>query len=194
MKHLVFFLQMFVIATAVALTSCGGASVQSPCSVEVFIPLKQYTDVALMDQHGRLIDSTLTVQNDSIRFVRDDVAEMPYVAKLCITNPADSLDILYMPFVVEGGTVNIEISDVLNLSGTSDNRALFKFIKAKNKFVANYQNPGHDLEQLNRDYSQFYADQMILNCDNMVGRYIFETYGSLLTKEDAERVKEKIHD
>lgn len=192
MKHFLFFLQITVIAAAAALTSCGGAPVQSPCSVEVFIPLKQYTEVSLMDQHGKLIDSTLTLSNDSIRFTRDDIKAMPYMAKLCIVNPNDSLDILYMPLVIEGGTVKVEISDVLNLEGTPDNRALLKFIKAKNSFAANYQNPDHDLEKLNRDYSKFYSDQMILNYDNVVGRYIYDAYGSLLTPEDEQRVKEKL--
>lgn len=192
MKHFLFFLQMSVIAATSVLTSCGGAPVKSPCSVEVFIPLKQYTEVELLGQHGKIIDSTLTIANDSVRFMRDDIDNMPYVAKLCFKNPSDSLDILYMPMVIEGGTVKVEISDVLNLTGTDDNRALFRFIKAKNSFAANYQNPDYDLDKLNRDYSKFYSDQMILNSDNAVGRYLLDTYGSLLTSEDMRRVKEKI--
>ncbi|MCI8999020.1 MAG: hypothetical protein HFJ95_08515 [Muribaculaceae bacterium] len=192
MKHLLFFRTILMVSIVAMLTACGGAPVQSPCSVEVFIPLKQYTQVSLVDQHGKLLDSTLTIAKDSIRFTRDDITSMPYVAKLLIVNPSDSLDMLYMPFVVEGGKVEIEISDVLNLTGTDDNRALFKFIKAKNNFAARYQNPEHDLEKLNRDYSKFYSDQMLVNSDNAVGKYLYETYGSLLTSEDDKRVKEKL--
>ena len=138
MKHFLFFLQMSVIAAAAVLPS----------------------EVEPLGQHGKLIDSTLTIANDSVRFMRDDIDNMPYVANLCFKNPSDSLDILYMPMVIEGGTVKVEISDVLNLTGTDDNRALFRFIKAKNSFAAHYQNPDYDLDKLNRDYSKFYSDKL----------------------------------
>lgn len=192
MKHLKFFLHIILVGlSAAALASCGGAPVKSECRVEVWSPVERYSEVALLDSRGAVIDSTLSVVNDSIRFTRNDIDEMPYVAVIRLVNPADSIDMVYMPIVVEGGTVALTLGDEISLGGTDDNSAMFRFLKAKNSFTSHYANPGNDLEQLERDYSKFFADQILLNFDNVVGRYIYDTYGSQLIAEDRARVEEK---
>lgn len=192
MKHLKFFLHVLVVAVSAAvMSSCGGAPVKSECNVEVYSPIARYSEVVLLDSHGAVLDSTLRVVNDSIRFSRNDIDEMPYVAVIRMVNPADSIDMVYMPVVIEGGTVVLNLGDEISLGGTADNRAMYKFLKAKNSFVRTYSNPEHDLERLESDYSRFFADQIMLNFDNVVGRYIYDTYGSQLTREDRMRVEEK---
>ena len=177
------------------LAACGGKSKQGPCSVEVYYPNAEFTEVRLIDPTGHMIDSTLTIRNDSIRFSRNDTARMPYVAVLMLTNPTDSINFVSMPVVIEAGTVKLELTDRISLSGTDDNKKLFEFQKAKNTFTRQYDekmNPEHDVQKLKADYSKFYSDQAILNKDNVVGEYIFDTYRSIMTLDDENRVKEWI--
>ena len=140
-----------------------------------------------------MIDSTLSIRNDSIRFTRNDSAKMPYVAVLMLTNPADSLNFIGMPMVIEAGTVKLELTDHVSLSGTKDNKKMHEFLKAKNNFTLHYDekmNPEHDVKKLKADYSKFYSDQSLLNSDNIVGEYISMAYRQLMTREDEKRVKE----
>ncbi|MDE6548103.1 MAG: hypothetical protein K2L22_03800 [Muribaculaceae bacterium] len=182
-------------AMLLLLAACGGKSKQGPCSVEVYYPNAEFTEVKLIDPTGHMIDSTLTIRNDSIRFSRNDTARMPYVAVLMLTNPTDSINFVSMPVVIEAGTVKLELTDRISLSGTDDNKKLFEFQKAKNTFTRQYDekmNPEHDVQKLKADYSKFYSDQAILNKDNVVGEYIFDTYRSIMTLDDENRVKEWI--
>ncbi len=177
------------------LSSCKGAPKQGRCDIEVYSPAGRYTEVRLLDTRGGVIDSTLTVKNDSIRFSRTDSVEMPYVATLRLRNPSDSLDIIYMPLVVEAGTVRLDLTDRISLSGTADNEALFRFLKAKNSFVQKYEregNPEHDVQKLKRDYSEFFASQILLNKGTVVGDYLLEAYRGSLTPEDYDRVAERL--
>lgn len=192
MKHPVFSVSLTALIMTCVLIACGGAPKQSKCSVEVYSPEKKYTEAVLLDSKGAVIDSTLRVANDSIRFERNDTASMPYVATLRLHNPSDSLDVVLMPIVIEGGTVCLELTDRIDLSGTDDNEKLFKFLKAKNSFTSKYENEGHDVNKLKEDYSRFFADQIILYKGSVVSDYISATYGSFLTREDNDRVKERM--
>jgi len=176
------------------LTACGGTPKKSRCSVEVYTPSSQYSEVMLLDSKGNVIDSTLSVRNDSVRFTRDDIDRMPYVATLILTNPADSLDIISHPIVVEGGTVSLELTDRISLSGTDDNEKLFKFLKAKNSFVTRYenQNKEHNLEKLQADYSRYFTDHIMQNKKSIVGRYIYDSYKDFLLPQDQVDVREAL--
>lgn len=185
-----------IITTAALLliiAACGGAPKQSKCSVEIYTPEKRYTQASLVDVAGNTIDSTLVVKNDSVRFVREDVKNMPYIAKIRLANPQDSLDVLYMPMVIEGGTVKLELSNRISLSGTDDNDKMYKFLKGKNAFVAQHPAAG-DLEQMKHDYSRYFSDQVLQNKDNIVGKYIYDTYYSVMMGEDAVKAKEAIEE
>ena len=181
---------LLTFALAAILTACGGKPKQSRCDVEVYTPLKQYTEARLLDTHGRVIDSTLVIKNDSVRFSRNDVKEMPYVADIQLRNPKDSIDILVMPIVIEGGTVKLDLTDRISLSGTDDNERLFKFLKNKNSFIAKYQNENHDLAKLKADYSRYFLDQLMQNKGTIVGDYIYETYSSFLEPLDLKQARE----
>lgn len=149
----------------------------------------------LVDVYGRTIDSTLNIRNDSIRFSRNDSASMPYVAVLQLSNPVDSISLISMPIVIEAGTVKLELTDHVSLSGTDDNKKMQEFLKAKNNFTLHYDekmNPEHDVQKLKADYSKFFSDQAILNADNPVGEYILQAHGSMMSREDEARVKEWI--
>jgi len=181
---------------AFMLAACGGAPKKSKCSVEVFIQEPRYTEATLLDSRGHVIDSTLSVKNDSLRFSREDIDNMPYIATVRLMNPADSLDIIYHPIVVEGGTVRLDLADRISLSGTDDNEKLFKFLKGKNSFVAHYdeQNKEHDLGKLKADYSRYFTDQIMQNKDNIVGRYIFESYKDFLLPKDMLDARDAVKD
>lgn len=177
------------------MAACGGKSKQGPCSVEVYYPNPEFKEIVLVTPKGQMLDSTLTIRNDSIRFMRNDSAKMPYVAVLRMTNPSDSINFISMPIVIEAGTVKLELTDRISLSGTDDNKKMYEFQKAKNTFTRQYDqkmNPEHDVNKLKTDYSKFYSDQAIVNKDNVVGEYIYETYQSLMTLDDEKRVKEWI--
>lgn len=181
-----------ILGASAALASCGGRNVQSRCDVEVYTPEKRYTEARLYDTAGNMLDSTLRVANDSVRFSRTDSLAMPYVAQLRLRNPSDSLDVIYMPVVIEGGTVRLELSDRIELGGTPDNERMYEFQKAKNTFTARYENEGHDVEKLKEDYSRFFAAQALENRGSIVGRYILEVYGKMMTRDDLARVREEI--
>lgn len=177
------------------LAACGGAPKQSKCSVEVYVPGQHFSDISLVTPGGSMLDSTLTLRNDSIIFTRTDSTSMPYVAVLRLMNPEDSIDIVSMPIVIEGGNVKLDLTERISLSGTGDNEKMFQFLKAKNTFSAKYAregNPDHDLNKLKEDYSKFYADQAILNADNIVGEYILTAYRGVMTSADRTRVEERI--
>ena len=182
-------------ALLLIMTACGGKSKQGPCSVEVYYPNPEFKEIVLVNTKGQMLDSTLTIRNDSIRFMRNDSANMPYVAVLRMTNPSDSINFISMPIVIEAGTVKLELTDRISLSGTDDNKKMYEFQKAKNTFTRQYDqkmNPEHDVKKMKADYSKFYSDQAIVNKDNIVGEYIYDTYNSLMTLDDEKRVKEWI--
>lgn len=171
--------------------ACGGGPKKGRCDVKVYSPDRSLTQVVLLNTGGEVIDSTLRVINDSITFSRTDTALMPYVATLRLINPEDSLNMIYMPLVIEGGVVRMDLGDRISLSGTSDNEALYKFLKAKNSFMSKVNDRSdHNAESLRRDYSKFFSDQIVLNKGNVVGEYLMQTYGQLLTPEDYGKVKE----
>lgn len=185
-------LKPIIALLAVALLgSCGGTPVKAPCTVEVYTPVESYSVACLLDDRGRVTDS-LAIVNDTIRFTRTDTAAMPYVVTLQLLNPADSLDMVHIPMVIEGGEVTLALGDRIELGGTPDNVKLFRFLKAKNNFSAHYVNETRDVEKLRKDYSEFYSGQIILNADNVVGRYLLDAYGRQLTPADRARVKEKM--
>lgn len=177
------------------LVACGGKSKQGPCSVEVYYPNAEFKEVSLMDASGNVLDSTLNIRNDSIRFTRNDTARMPYVAVLWLMDPQDSINYITMPMVIEAGTVKLELAEKISLSGTDDNKKLFEFQKAKNTFTRQYDdkmNPEHDVNKLKADFSKFYSDQAIVNADNIVGEYIYNAYSTVMLPDDQKRVKEWI--
>lgn len=171
-------------------TACNKTPKQSECTVEVYTPLRQYTKALLIDSKGEAVDSTLQIKNDSIIFKRNDIKEMPYIVTLTMINTRDSLDILNMPLVIEGGTVKLELTDKLSLSGTEDNDKLFKFLKSKNKFLASQKQDSSDFEQQKKDISRYFLDQFMQNKDNIVGSHIFDVYSQFMTSSDYMQASE----
>lgn len=171
-------------------TACNKTPKQSECTVEVYTPMRQYTKALLIDSKGEAVDSTLQIKNDSIIFKRNDIKEMPYIVTLTMINTRDSLDILNMPLVIEGGTVKLELTDKLSLSGTEDNDKLFKFLKSKNKFLASQKQDSSDFEQQKKDISRYFLDQFMQNKDNIVGSHIFDVYSQFMTSSDYMQASE----
>lgn len=190
-KRNIFSLSLAFAVCAWLLAACG-APKQSPCSVEVYSPNKQYSEVMLYDAQGNVLDSTLTVKNDSVLFTRDDIKEMPYIATLHLRNPAEKLDMLVMPIVIEGGTVKLELADRFTLGGTDDNKRLFEFMKAKNSHLANLEKENISLEELREKNSEFFSGQILLNKDNIVGEYILDTFSEFISFDEKERLKAEL--
>lgn len=192
MKRVSLFLSALVLLLVGA--ACGGPK-KGRCDVQIYSPDKHYTQAVLLDLKGTVIDSTLNVVNDSIIFSRTDTAAMPYVATLRLMNPNDTMNMVYMPLVIEGGVVKMELGDKVSLSGTSDNDALYRFLKAKNTFMTKYQRDKKedlDIETFKKDHSKFFGDQILLNNGTVVGDYLMQIYGQFLTPEDYLRVKERM--
>lgn len=186
------FLSLFLLTLFLA--ACGGTPIKSKCSVEIFIPSPEYTEIILLDTQGNVIDSTLSLKNDSIRFFREDIDMMPYIATVMLSNPSDSLDIIYHPIVVEGGTVRLELTDRISLTGTADNDRLFRFLKDKNRYLSHYENKEQDVEKLRADHSRFFTDQIMRNKDNIVGEYILATYREFLEPDDLTTSREALRE
>ena len=189
MNH--FYLHLLTAAMALTVTACGGNR-QGPCTLTVTTPYGKYQSAALLDGSQKQLEAETALTAGTVTFSRDDADRMPYIATVQVMNPADSLDVLEMPVVIEAGEVTLELGPSVSLSGTADNRAMYRFLRDKAKFDATYSNPEMDVKKLHSDYSAFYRDRILENADNPVGRYIYDTYGAHLLTDDREQVEEKL--
>lgn len=189
MNH--FYLHLLTAAIAVTATGCGGNR-QGPCSLTVTTPYEKYSSATLLDCRMQPLEAETAMTGGSVTFSRDDVEQMPYVATVQVMNPADSLDVLEMPVVIEAGEVKLDLGPSVSLTGTSGNRAMYGFLRDKAKFESTYSNPDMDIAKLHKDYSAFYRDRILDNAGNPVGRYIYEAYGTHLLPDDRKQVEEKL--
>jgi hypothetical protein len=144
-----------------------------------------------------MVDSTLHIDaNDSLVFVRADSTEMPYIAFIRLINPKDPLDWLELPVAIEEGVVDIDLGDVVKLSGTKTNKNLQQFLNEREKMRENLNPSTEDmkaaLEEVANTYSAFYAKHILKNADNVLGRFVYKAYGSHLTDADREKVEAKM--
>jgi DNA primase large subunit len=153
--------------------------------------------VHLQKPGGAMIDSTLHIDaHDSLVFVRADSTEMPYIAFIRLINPKDAMDWLELPVAIEEGQVDIDLGEVVKLSGTKTNKNLQQFLNEREK-MREELNPSTDdvqaaLDEIANTYSAFYAKHILKNADNVLGRFVYKAYGAHLNKADREKVEAKM--
>lgn len=164
---------------------------QSRCAVEMKIEYPEYTQGYLKSVDGKCLDS-LTVTNGHLNLERTDSLSMPYVAFINLKNPADSIDWIEMPFVVEGGKVNIEIGKYISTSGTPLNQRMQEFLNDLQAARSSLDNKSLSIEEINRIFSEFYKQQILSNKNNVLGQYIYKSYGVHLNDADRRLVKAQV--
>ena len=116
---------------------------------------------------------------------------MPYVAIISLKNPADSIDRIDMPFVVEAGKVNIEIGEYISTSGTPLNGRLQEFLNDLQALRSSLD-VNISIEEMNQLFSEFYKQQILSNKNNVLGQYIYMSYGIHLNDADRDLVKAQL--
>lgn len=174
-----------------ALAACRpGDEASGACDLRVEIALPGYTEVCLMTPEGCPTDTLQVDAEGRAILTWPDTAVMPRLLLLHLENPADSTDILNMPFVVEPGRVNVSIGRYIRTEGTPLNQRLQHFLDALQALHDEWAGR-NDLSQAVKDAqaSAFFSQQMLLNKDNPVGHYLYSRYANRLNQEDRERVK-----
>jgi hypothetical protein len=194
MKRKTLFLTL--LAAMLCLAGCRNENFDGKCTVKIHSTYKDYPIVHLQKPGGVMVDSTLRISADTLTFVRADSTEMPYIAFIRLINPNDHLDWLELPVAIEEGEVDIDLGDVVTLSGTKTNKHIQNFLNEREKMRANL-NPSTDdmkaaLEEVEQTYSSFYAKHILDNTDNVLGKFIYKAYGSHLLPADRERVEAKM--
>lgn len=187
-------LLLLLLNVGIGLVGCKGGQTpqQSGCTVSVKVDIPQYTEAYLMDAGQRVLD-TLSIVDKTITIERTDTASMPYVAIIQLVNPADSIDFLSMPVVIEGGKVQVEIGEYVTTQGTALNFRLQEFLNDLQATRDSFKKmDASQLETMKKTFSEFYRQQILTNKDNVLGRYIYDSYGIHLNDADRELVKAQL--
>ena len=95
-----------------------------------------------------------------------------------------------MPVFIENGTVTMDISDHIYISGTSLNDGLQEFFNSlQNSKDATKAKKDITLEEIETTFSEFYKQQILTNKDHALGKYIYQEYGGNMKMSDQEQVK-----
>lgn len=187
-------LLLLLLNVGIGLVGCKGGQTpqQSGCTVSVKVDIPQYTEAYLMDAGQRVLD-TLSIVDKTITIERTDTASMPYVAIIQLVNPADSIDFLSMPVVIEGGKVQVEIGEYVTTQGTALNFRLQEFLNDLQATRDSFKKmDATQVETMKKTFSEFYRQQILTNKDNVLGRYIYDSYGIHLNDADRELVKAQL--
>lgn len=172
-----------------ALTACSESSVKPGCRIKGEISFKEYNTIYLVAPAGNRIDSC-QVQDGKFYLEETDSINAPYVATLQMTAKEDSTDQLFMPVAIENGTVNVVLSEYIQLLGTPLNARLKEFLDAlqhcKDGVTAK---EGITAEEISRVFSEFYKQQILSNKDNAIGQFIYASYGTHLNAADKEQIQ-----
>lgn len=172
------------------IAACTGNSGKSGCTIEGNLSFEEYKKVYLMDNLGNRIDSCNLDGNGSFRFELNAGTGEPYVAVIHTAAEQDSTDQLDMPVAIEDGTVKVEIGEYIRLSGTPLNARIKEFLDALQYCKDGLgTRQGITVEEIGNIFSEFYRQQILSNKDNVVGRYIYQNYGTHLNAEDRVLVK-----
>lgn len=188
-KNLLFLL---LLGCCFGMGSCSKQpSVQSRCTVDVKVDYPEFTKGYLRNVDGKRLDS-LTVTNGLLSFERTDSLSMPYVAFIHLSNRNDSIDWMEMPLVVEGGKVNVEIGEYISTSGTPLNHQMQEFLNDLQATRSGIEGRNLSKEEISRTFSEFYKQQILSNKGNVLGEYIFKSYGIHLSDADLNQVKAQL--
>lgn len=174
--------------------ACKRTGEAGPCSVNVTISVPELSEAALTRPGGIELESAMQVNADgTLAFDRDDVADMPYVALLTFTNPADSMDVLQIPVAIEKGDVTVELGDIVKVSGTPTNELIDDFLlerfRLQSRLLPMVESGEIGTDGIHREYSKFYAAQIVKYSGTPLARFILDAYGNNITVEDRDMVE-----
>ncbi|MEY8705921.1 DUF4369 domain-containing protein [Bacteroides faecichinchillae] len=186
-----YFLLLLLLVCSWVMESCRKQQIQSRCIVEMKIEYPEYTQGYLKKLDGKQLDSLIVI-NGHLNLERTDTLLMPYVAFISLKNPTDSIDRIEIPFVVEGGKVNIEIGEYINISGTPLNQRLQDYLNDLQALRSSLDEKTLSIKETNHIFSEFYRQQILNNKNNVLGQYIYKSYGVHLNDTDRDLVKAQL--
>jgi len=174
------------------LVGCGGEGRKAYCDITVRSEFPEYSVAVMKDADGRVIASDLKAVDGVISIERNDTAAMPYFAFVLLKNEADSMDYLEIPVAVEAGSPKITVGERMTIGGTELNDALDHFLAERSRLGRQFDDVTDGnltVEKLREAYSNFYMSQILENNDNIIGRFIYRTYGVHLLPDDRNKVE-----
>ena len=182
---------MTLASASLLVSSCGGSD-KGGCTLTGHTSFTEYTTACVTDlDRNRLDSQSLTDGNFSFH-VADSVAQ-PYALILTLEDPKDSLNNMSMPFIVEAGEIRMDLDEYIRISGTPMNRGIQQFLDGMQLCKdAVLQKKDLAVEDIRDIFSDFYKQQILLNKDNALGRFIFHEYGVHLQPGDREQVEAQL--
>ncbi len=178
------------------LIGCGGEERKAYCDITVKSEFPEYSVAVMKDVDGRVIASDLKTVDGVISIERNDTAAMPYFAFVLLKNEADSMDYLEIPVAVEAGSPRIIVGERMSIGGTELNDALDHFLAERSRLGRRFDDVTDGnltVEKLREAYSNFYMSQILENNENIIGRFIYRTYGVHLLPDDKDRVEKVLN-
>ncbi len=190
-----FAMAMPILALAL-LIGCGGEERKAYCDITVKSEFPEYSVAVMKDVDGRVIASDLKTVDGVISIERNDTAAMPYFAFVLLKNEADSMDYLEIPVAVEAGSPRIIVGERMTIGGTELNDALDHFLAERSRLGRRFDDVTDGnltVEKLREAYSNFYMSQILENNENIIGRFIYRTYGVHLLPDDKDKVEKVLN-
>lgn len=175
----------------VALMMMGviACSEKKGCSIEGHTSFNQYQKAYLIDLDGNRLDS-VNMEDGKFGFQMADNVVSPYALMVHLQENHDPYDWIEMPVFIENGMVTMEIGDVIHISGTSLNDGLQEFFDSlQHSKDATKVKKDITIEEVEATFSEFYKQQILMNKDNALGRYIYREYGSNMKEVDRKHVE-----
>lgn len=190
-----FAMAMPVLALAL-LIGCGGEERKAYCDITVKSEFPEYSVAVMKDVDGRVIASDLKAVDGVINIERNDTSAMPYFAFVLLKNEADSMDYLEIPVAVEAGSPRIIVGERMSIGGTELNDVLDHFLAERSRLGRRFDDVTDGsitVEKLREAYSNFYMSQILENNENIIGRFIYRTYGVHLLPDDRGKVEKVLN-
>ena len=179
---------MTLASASLLVSSCGGSD-KGGCTLTGHTSFTEYTTACVTDlDRNRLDSQSLTDGNFSFHVA--DSVDAPYPMYLILEDPKDSLNTLSMPFIVEAGEIRMELDEYIRISGTPQNRGMQEFLDGLQTCKdAVKAKKGLSAEDIRDIFSDYYKQQILLNKDYALGRFILKEYGIHLLPGDREQVE-----
>lgn len=183
---------MTLASASLLVSSCGGADQQSGCTLTGHTTFTEYDKAYVIDLDRNSLDSVALTDGNFTFHITDSV-EQPYPLILKLKDPKVPLNDMNMPFIVEAGEIRMELDEYIHISGTPLNRGVQQFLDGlqmcKDAVLLKKDLAVEDIRDI---FSDFYKQQILLNKDNALGRYIFHEYGNNLQPGDREQVEAQL--
>lgn len=180
----------FLLLPVALMMMCVIACSEKPgCSIEGHTSFTQYQKAYLVDLNENRLDS-INIEGGNFSFRKADNVTTPYALMVRLQENQAPHDWIEMPVFIENGAVTMEIGDCIHISGTSLNDALQGFLNSlQHSKDAIKAKKDITLEEIETTFSEFYKQQIQMNKDNALGKYIYQEYGSNMKMSDREQVK-----